>query len=550
MAKLLSGTRIYGTGTVDTSLIINGAIGTNSTSSGALRVVGGVGVSGGVFVGGVVTATTFVGTFSGTASLATDVAGGTAGQLLYQIGVNDTGFAGPGSVGQLLVSAGTAAPTYTSTASIYVNRAVLADNDSGGAAGGLRYQTGANASTFLSIGTAGQMLRVNAGATAPEWVGTASIYVNSAVNAQRLFGGTAGQLVYQSAVGTTAFAGPGSVGQILVSAGTAAPTYTNTGSIYVGFADSSNNIRAGTAGQIPYQTGANATTFFGPGTAGQILVSAGTAAPTYTSTGSIYVGRALVADSSTGNAASSTTATNIAGGTAGQVPYQTGPGATSFYGPGSFGQFLMSNGTNAPLYQNTLTQSGGSIVVASNNAASSTSTGALQVVNGGAGIGGGLVVGGISTVTNTTNATNTATGALQVRGGAGIAADLWVGGALFAVTKSFLINHPTQADKKLRYGSLESPYHGVRLTGEAAITGDTVTVDLPEYICGLCKQEGSQVQLTNIKHDKTIWVENIDVPNNKFTVAVNRGFFDKKQYSFYWSFTAIRRDIEDIVVEF
>jgi hypothetical protein len=45
-----------------------------------------------------------------------------------------------------------------------------ATNLAGGAAGSLPYQTGANATTFRAIGTAGQVLQVNSGATAPEWV--------------------------------------------------------------------------------------------------------------------------------------------------------------------------------------------------------------------------------------------------------------------------------------------------------------------------------------------------------------------------------------------
>ena len=65
MAKLLSGTRIYGTATVDTQVLVNGGLPTNSTVTGSLQIVGGAGISGGLFVGGTVTATTFVGAFSG-----------------------------------------------------------------------------------------------------------------------------------------------------------------------------------------------------------------------------------------------------------------------------------------------------------------------------------------------------------------------------------------------------------------------------------------------------------------------------------------------------
>lgn len=127
---------------------------------------------------------------------------------------------------------------------------------------------------------------------------------------------------------------------------------------------------------------------------------------------------------------------------------------------------------------------------------------------------------------------------------------LEVNGSFAAITKSFVIDHPTKPDMKLRYGSLESPYHGVRLTGESIIATDKVVVDLPDYIHGLCKQEGAQVQITNIKHDKVIWVDEIDIENNRFIVCVNRKKSDKKEYRFYWSFTAIRKDIEDMIVEF
>jgi hypothetical protein len=57
MALLRGGTRIYGTGTVDTTLYINGSTGVFSTNSGDLQVIGGVGVGGGLYVGGILTAT-------------------------------------------------------------------------------------------------------------------------------------------------------------------------------------------------------------------------------------------------------------------------------------------------------------------------------------------------------------------------------------------------------------------------------------------------------------------------------------------------------------
>jgi hypothetical protein len=67
------------------------------------------------------------------------------------------------------------------------------------------------------------------------------------------------------------------------------------------------------------------------GTAGQVLASAGTSAPaTWSST--------------------VTNATNIVGGVAGAVPYQTAPGATGFTAAGTAGQVFTSAGTNAPTW--------------------------------------------------------------------------------------------------------------------------------------------------------------------------------------------------------
>ncbi|MFA4819202.1 MAG: hypothetical protein WC621_05165 [Patescibacteria group bacterium] len=58
----------------------------------------------------------------------------------------------------------------TATSATSATSATTATHIAGGAAGSLPYQTGAGATSLLGIGTASQVLRVNAGATAPEWV--------------------------------------------------------------------------------------------------------------------------------------------------------------------------------------------------------------------------------------------------------------------------------------------------------------------------------------------------------------------------------------------
>jgi hypothetical protein len=133
-----------------------------------------------------------------------------------------------------------------------------------------------------------------------------------------------------------------------------------------------------------------------------------------------------------------TTATNLQSGTAGQIPYQVSTGNTGFFGPGSAGQVLVSDGVNAPRYQSTLT-------LVSTIQAISTNTGALQV-QGGVGIGSNLYVGGnttfvgITTVSNTTGVVGPTSGAFQVLGGAGINGGLNVGGAVTATSITIVEN--------------------------------------------------------------------------------------------------------------
>ena len=72
------------------------------------------------------------------------------------------------------------------------------------------------------------------------------------------------------------------------------------------------------------------------GTAGQVLTSGGTAAPIWVTPSSLTVGTASVA----------TTASNIAGGSAGYLVYQFDTNDTSFIEPGASGTFLRSTGAS------------------------------------------------------------------------------------------------------------------------------------------------------------------------------------------------------------
>ena len=468
---------------------------------------------------GALTWTSVTSLTAGLANTATNIAGGTAGQVPYQTSGGATSFFGPGSAGQLLVSAGTSAPVYTNTSSIYVGfsnkadawaaaRTITLAGDLGGSVSfdgstnftltatiqansvalgtdttGDYVATGATSGFGISGSASGETstFTVTSNATSTNANSTLVLRDGSgnfsagvitatltgvATSATNVVGGTAGQLVYQSGVGATAFAGPGTAGQILLSAGTSAPVYTNTSSVYVGFANKANSwldartltLAGDLGGSVTFDGSGNFTltatiqansVALGTDTTGDYVATGATsgfgisgsttgetAAFTVTSNAtSTNANSTLVLRDGSGNfsagvitatlTGTATTGTNVAGGTAGQIVYQSAPGATSFAGPGTTGQILVSQGTSAPVYQNTLTLAG-------LTNATSTITGAF-ITFGGAGIGRDLYVGGGVDILSTQASTGTVTqNALYVAGGVGIAGSLYVTGpALF-----------------------------------------------------------------------------------------------------------------------
>ena len=182
--------------------------------------------------------------------------GGTAGALVYQSAPSTTTYLTIGSAGSLVYSNGSI-PAYASI----------------GAAGSIVYSTG-TAPTSLPIGAVDTVLTSTG--SAPQFVSQASLSVGTAAvagfattagaastattatTATNLAGGTANQLVYQSAAGATSFATAptgADVGKVLGWSGTvfnwvSAPAATSTA-----------NIAGGAQYQIPFQSGIGATTF-------------------------------------------------------------------------------------------------------------------------------------------------------------------------------------------------------------------------------------------------------------------------------------------------
>ena len=129
-----------------------------------------------------------------------------------------------------------------------------------------------------------------------------------------------------------------------------------------------------------------------------------------------------------------TTATNLAGGASGGLPYQTAPGVTTFLPIGTAGFILQSDGSTAT-WVNT-----SSVAFGIANTASNLQFGGQYQIPYQTGAGQTAFEAGfeynfntnVFTVDNavinaSTNATSTATGSLQVRGGVGVNRSVWVG---------------------------------------------------------------------------------------------------------------------------
>jgi hypothetical protein len=114
---------------------------------------------------------------------------------------------------------------------------------------------------------------------------------------------------------------------------------------------------------------------------------------------------------------------------------------------------------------------------------------------------------------------------------------LEVNGSFAAITKSFVIKHPTKKDMKLRYGSLEGPENGVYVRGRIT---NSQTIELPDYWHKLIDKDSITVSLTPIGKTQQPSV-------NKVT-AKKITLIGKNIDCFYHVF-AERKDVEKLQVE-
>ena len=301
--------------------------------------------------------------YADNAGIATHLKGGSGGSIPYQTGSSQTQLLENGSTGQLLTSGGgTSAPSWTSPQGLLVNRALYADNAGiathlkGGSGGSIPYQTGSSQTQLLENGSTGQLLTSGGGTSAPSWTSPQGLLVNRALYADNagiatnIKGGGYGQIPYQSDVSKTELLAAGQLGQLLTSGGNSTPYLSWTSpqgllvnrALYADNAGIATNIKGGSGGQIPWQTEANKTSFTTGGSSGSSLLQyGGSTGPTWVSPTNLTVQNAIYA-------ANAGIATNIKGGSYGQIPYQTSSNITELLPAGSNGQLLTSLGNVAP----------------------------------------------------------------------------------------------------------------------------------------------------------------------------------------------------------
>jgi hypothetical protein len=187
--------------------------------------------------------------------------------------------------------------------------------------------------------TSGWIVRAAGAGLSPTWIdpsatGFTAAGANIAVN---LRAGAAGNLVYQTGANTSGFvSNAGTTGFFLTYNTTSnTPTWVNPNTIgFTAYGSTVTvNVQGGAAGSLPYNSAANTTTFLGIGANLTILRSNGSAPTWIDPTAAGFT------------AAGANIAVNLRAGAAGSLPYNTATSTTTFLGIGSAGTILTSTGS-------------------------------------------------------------------------------------------------------------------------------------------------------------------------------------------------------------
>jgi len=342
------------------------------TTSNAVDVVGSVGMGGNLNVGG--TARISTTSYINNSIIITAANIGTYADLTVITAGTDTAVSS--STGALTIWNNSTLQTITSRGAS-TNNAITINNAS------TSFTTGSGALVVQGGVGIGQALYVNT----TSFIAGAQILTSATVNqfvTPGITTGTTGTFVILNTTSSTSTS-TGAL-QVRGGVGIGGDLYVQN-KIFAGLAQDTVNNTVGVfynpaTKELTTSTAASGSS---TGTTSTFLVN-NTTTSTSTSTGALQVrgGAGIAGDLYVGGTINglATRASNINNGLPGEIPYQSTTSTTQFISTGSTGSVLVSNGTLAPTWQNTLT-------LTSVTSATSTITGALQV-RGGVGIGGSL----------------------------------------------------------------------------------------------------------------------------------------------------------------
>ena len=535
MAKLNSGTRIYGSANVDGMLVVGQVTPNNANvglaNTGSLQVWGGAHISGNTTIGGQSTTEQIY-------------VQGNSNLLRFSQNLENAAWAKNTSIVRFGPSANTFAPDGTNTVSQLINN--TGGNDTGyvdQTIGGLNRNTPYTFSTFVKQGssTFAQINMYAAGgglndASANVNFSTGTVFLSGTNIINSTFvnvgGGwyrislTLNSLNQQTFINRIYMRNSGVLGEFgyfwgaQLEPGITPSAYANTSSGNIVKANNNLFVMGNTYVYSSNSSVSNTTGSLvvggGVGITGNLFMSSGNNFFSTTNGGQSYrlgwTDNYFMRSNQFGGAEFTGNFLNI---------------NSNFYTTASFvarGGISNDSGGN-----NTVLFAGSSPVRLQNTASAISNTTGALIVGGGIGVTGNVYIG------NGTVSTNTTTGTLVVTGGVGIS------GALNATTKSFNIPHPTKEGMNLRYGSLEGPEFGVYVRG---VLQDSNIIKLPEYWTKLINPDTITVTLTPIGNYQKLFVEKIKdnsvyVTNEDTTSKINC----------YYVVYAERADIDKLDVE-
>ena len=119
---------------------------------------------------------------------------------------------------------------------------------------------------------------------------------------------------------------------------------------------------------------------------------------------------------------------------------------------------------------------------------------------------------------------------------------LEVNGTFAALSKSFVITHPTKKNMKLQHGVVEGPEHSVYIRGKTTLD----TIKLPDYWKGLVHEDTITVQLTPIATNQILVVKSVSLEE----VTIQNKSKTAKSINCYYHIQGERKDISRLEVEY